>query len=261
MIDGVIGASIDSIDPSDVESVDVLKDASAAAIYGTRGSAGVILITTKGGQAREGVSVDYSAYYTFESIENRLDVLSGDEYRQLGQQTGYSAPDLGFNTNWFEEVTQQGSNLVHTLSLSGGSENSVYRVSGNFRDRSGIQRYTGFQEIGGRLNFTQYTFDRKLQITVQFSTSKKDQNFGFGDAFKFSGVMNPTAPVTADGYENTGGFFEQPLFNYFNPVAIIEEGSRTGENKLLHWSFQGRIRFVFDTSRSFGSGSVFLSEQ
>lgn len=239
VVDGVVGGSIDSIDPTDIESIDVLKDASASAIYGTRGSAGVILITTKTGEAREGVSVDYNAYYTFEGIENRLDVLSGDEFRRLSQETGFAAPDLGHNTDWFEEVTQQGSNMVHTLALSGGSENSIYRVSGNFRDRNGIQRYSGFQEIGGRLNFTQWTLNRKLEITIQLSANKKDQNFGFADAFKFSGVMNPTAPVTADGFENTGGFFEQPLFNYFNPVAIIEEGSRTGENKLFTSVFRG----------------------
>ncbi len=239
VIDGVVGGSIESLDPSDIESVDVLKDASAAAIYGTRGSAGVILITTKGGEARQGVAVDYNAYYTVEGIENRLDVLSGDEFRQLSQQTGFSAPDLGHDTDWFEEVTQQGASMVHSLALSGGSENSVYRVSGNFRDRNGIQRYTGFQEIGGRLNFTQWTLDRKLEITVQLAATKKDQNFGFADAFKFSGVMNPTAPVSAEGFENTGGYFEQPLFNYFNPVAIIEEGSRLGENKLFSGFFKG----------------------
>ena len=244
VIDGVIGGSIDSVDPSDIESIDVLKDASAAAIYGTRGSAGVILITTKGGTAREGISVAYNAYYTYEGIENRLDVLSGDQFRQLSQQTGFAAPDLGHNTDWFEEVTQQGSNMVHTLALSGGSENSIYRVSGNFRDRNGIQKYTGFQEIGGRLNFTQWTFNRKLEITVQLSVNQREQNFGFADAFKFSGVMNPTAPVTADGFENTGGFFEQPLFNYFNPVAIIEEGTRTGENKL----FTGVLKGEYDLS-------------
>lgn len=244
VIDGVVGGNIESIDPSDIESVDVLKDASAAAIYGTRGSAGVILITTKAGQAQEGVSVNYNAYYTYEGIENRLNVLSGDEFRQLSQSSGFAAPDLGHNTDWFEEVTQQGSNLVHTLALSGGNENSIYRVSGNFRDRNGIQRYTGFQEIGGRVNFTQWTLDRKLEITIQLSATKKDLNYGFADAFKFSGVMNPTAPVTADGFENTGGFFEQPLFNYFNPVAIIEEGSRIGENKL----FSGVLRGEYDLS-------------
>jgi len=244
VIDGVIGGSIDSVDPTDIESIDVLKDASAAAIYGTRGSAGVILITTKGGQAREGFTVEYNAFYTIESIENRLDVLSGDEFRRLSQETGFAAPDLGHNTEWFEEVTQQGANMVHTLAISGGTENSIYRVSGNFRDRDGIQKYTGFDEIGGRLNFTQWALDHKLEITVQLSATKTNMNFGFADAFKFAGVMNPTAPVRDDGFENTGGFFEQPLFNYFNPAAIIEEGSRTGENKL----FTGVLKGEYDLS-------------
>jgi len=240
VIDGVIGGSIDSVDPTDIESIDVLKDASAAAIYGTRGSAGVILITTKGGEAREGVSVEYNAYYTFENVENRLDVLTGEEFRQLSSQTGYApANDLGANTDWFEEISQQGANMVHTIALSGGSENSIYRVSGNFRDRNGIQRYTGFQEIGGRLNFTQWTFDQKLELTIQLSATKTDRNFGFADAFKFAGVMKPTDPVSGDGYQNTGGFFEEPLFNYFNPVNIIEEGTRTGENKLFTGVFRG----------------------
>jgi len=243
VVDGVIGANWDNLDPSDIGSVEVLKDASAAAIYGTRGSAGVILITTKQGEARRGVSVDYNAYYTFEGIENRLDVLSGDEYRRLSNETGLNAPDLGTSTDWFKEVTQQGSNMVHNLALSGGNENTVYRVSGNFRDRNGIQRYTGFQEIGGRLNFTQWAMDHDLEITIQLAATKKDQNFGFADAFKFSGIMNPTAPVTASGFENTGGYFEQPLFNYFNPVAIIEEGERIGESKYFTGVFRGEYNF------------------
>ena len=239
VVDGVVGASLENLDTNDIQSMDVLKDASAAAIYGTRGSAGVILVTTKQGEARRGVSVDYSAYYTFEGIENKLEVLTGAEYRQLADETDLNAPDLGHNTVWFEEVTQQGSNMVHSLALSGGNENTVYRASGNFRDRNGIQRYTGFQEISGRLNLTQWALDHNLELTIQLAGTTKDQNFGFADAFKFAGIMNPTAPVTADGFENTGGYFEQPLFNYFNPVAIIEEGSRIGERKHYSGVFRG----------------------
>ena len=242
VVDGVVGASMENVDPNDIASIDVLKDASAAAIYGTRGSAGVILITTKSGEAQQGVSVDYNAYYTFEGIENKLDVLSASQYRQLSQQSGFNAPDLGADTEWFEEITQPGSNVVHSLALSGGSENNVFRVSGNYRDRNGIQKYTGFQEIGGRLNFTQWALDRDLEFTVQLAATIKDQNFGFTDAFKFASIMNPTAPVTADGFENTGGYFEQPLFNYFNPVNIIEEGERRGEDKF----FNGVLRAEYD---------------
>ena len=242
VVDGVVGASMDNVDPNDIASIDVLKDASAAAIYGTRGSAGVILITTKSGEAQVGLSVDYNAYYTFEGIENKLNVLSATQYRQLSQQSGFEGPDLGADTEWFEEITQQGSNMVHSLALSGGAENSVFRVSGNFRERNGIQKYTGFEEIGGRLNFTQWALNRDLQFTVQLAATVKEQNFGFTDAFKFASIMNPTAPVQAEGFENTGGFFEQPLFNYFNPVNIIEEGERLGENKF----FNGVLRAEYD---------------
>lgn len=234
VVDGVIGASLDNVDPNDIESIDVLKDASASAIYGTRGSAGVILITTKSGARQEGVSVDYDAFYTSEGIENRLRVLTGDQYRRLSQTTGFNAPDHGHNTEWFKEITQPGSNMVHSLALSGGNENSIFRVSGNYRDRNGIQKYTGFSEIGGRLNFTQWALDKDLQFTVQLAATNSEQNFGFADAFKFASIMNPTAPVRAEGFENTGGYFEQPLFNYYNPVNIIEEGRRTGENKFFH---------------------------
>lgn len=234
VVDGFVGASMDNVDPNDIASIEVLKDASAAAIYGTRGSAGVILITTKSGSLGDDVSVDYNGFYTFEGIENRLDVLSAAEYRELSQQTGFSGPDLGHDTDWFREITQPGSNHVHSLALSGGTENTIFRISGNFRDRNGIQKYTGFEEIGGRLNLTQWALDRDLQFTVQLAATVKEQNFGFTDAFKFASIMNPTAPVTAEGFENTGGYFEQPLFNYFNPVNIIEEGQRTGENKFYN---------------------------
>ena len=257
VVDGVVGATMDNVDPNDIASIDVLKDASASAIYGTRGSAGVILITTKSGEAREGVSVNYNAYYTFEGIENRLEVLNAAEYRELAQRTGFNAPDFGADTEWFKEVTRSGSNIVHNLALSGGTENTVYRVSGSFRDRNGIQNFTGFQQIGGRLNFTQWALDRDLKITVHLAATNKEQNFGFADAFKFAGLMNPTAPVLgadlptgdpsfrADGYENTGGFFEQPLFNYFNPVAIIENGEKTGETKF----FNGVMRAEYDLGK------------
>ncbi len=243
VVDGVVGASLENLDTNDIQSIDVLKDASAAAIYGTRGSAGVILVTTKQGEARRGVSVDYHAYYTFEGIENKLEVLTGDEYRQLSLDTELNAPDLGHNTVWFEEVTQEGSNMVHNLALSGGNENTVYRVSGNFRDRNGIQRYTGFQEISGRLNLTQWALGHNLEFTIQLAGTTKEQNFGFADAFKFAGIMNPTAPIRESGFENTGGYFEQPLFNYFNPVAIIEEGQRLGERKQYSGSFRGEYNF------------------
>lgn len=258
VVDGIIGASIENVDPNDVASIDVLKDASAAAIYGTRGSAGVIVLTTKSGGNRE-LSVDYNGYYTFEGIENRLNVLTASQFRELSEMTGFDIRDDGNSTRWFEEISQSGSNFVHNLALSGGTEDLTFRVSGNYRKREGIQEHTGFDQIGGRINFSQWALDSKLKITALMSATNKQQNFGFTDAFKFAGIMNPTSPVRADGFENTGGFVEAPLFNYFNPANIIEEGTRQGETTL----FNGALRADYDFSALIPnlSASVFYSLQ
>lgn len=247
VVDGIIGGRLENIDPNDIASIDVLKDASASAIYGTRGSAGVIVITTKSGEGAAGpgedVSFSYNAYVTVEGIENKLDVLNAEEYRRLSQVSEFDAPDFGFNTDWFDEISQTGTNNVHSLALAGGSGNTNYRISANFRDRDGIQKKTGFQQIGGRLNITQWAFDQKLRIKGILATMNKDQRFGFSDAWKFAGIMNPTAPVREEGFENTAGFFEQPLFNYFNPVAIIETGKRTGESRFFNGSLRADYEF------------------
>lgn len=247
VIDGIIGGNLDNVDPNDIASVDVLKDASASAIYGTRGSAGVIVVTTKtggsAGQDGEQVSVSYNGYTTYETIENKLDVLSASEYRQLAEVTGFEAPDLGFNTDWFDQITREGIGQVHNLALAGSSENTSYRLSGNLRDIQGIQKHTGFQQINGRLNLTQFALDQRLQFSVNLSVTSREEDRGFNDAFRYAQTFNPTAPVKADGFETTGGYFEQPLFDFFNPVAIIENGDREGESQIFTGSLQAEYEF------------------
>lgn len=244
VVDGIIGADLNNVDPNDIESVDVLKDASASAIYGTRGSAGVILVTTKSGQiGAESLTVNYNAYTSFESVENKNDVLSADEYRSFAQETGFEIQDFGASTDWFDEISQNGSNQVHSLAVSGGTENMNYRLSGNYRDRQGIQKHTGFEQLGTRLNLTHWSLDQKLQLTGTLAITNQDQNYGFGDAFRYALIMNPTAPVRADGFESLGGYFDQNLFDYFNPVNIIETGERTGETKNFSAAFKADYEF------------------
>lgn len=244
VVDGIIGADINNIDPYDIASVDVLKDASAAAIYGTRGSAGVILITTKSGQAGdEALSVSYNAYTTIETIENKTDVLTADEYRELSQITGWEIQDFGNDTNWFDEISQTGRSNVQSLALSGGTENMNYRLSGNYRDRKGIQKYTGFEQLGGRLNLTHWALEKKLKFTGTLSATSRDRQLGFGDAFRYAQIMNPTAPVRDEDFENLGGYFDQSLFDYFNPVNIIENGERSSEEKDFNLAIRADYEF------------------
>jgi len=230
IIDGVIGASLNSVDPNDIASIDVLKDGSASAIYGTRGSSGVILITTKRGQEGS-AKLRYSGQMAVESVARQVDVLSADEYRDFSQEVGIG-DDLGASTDWFDELTQTGVSQVHNVSLSGGNAQTTYRASLNFRDIEGAARKTGFQQLNGRLNLTQKAFDDRMTISANVAATTRDAVLGFNQAFRYATIYNPTAPVL-DEDSQFGGYFQQSLFDYFNPVAMIEQNSNDQEQKRL----------------------------
>jgi len=248
VIDGVVGASLKNVDPNDIASIDVLKDASASAIYGTRGASGVIVVTTKQGKANvdpsKAFSISYQGYYTVETVANKLNVLSADQFRKLNDITHVGINDLGSSTNWFDQISQVGTNNVHNLSLSGGNEYTTYRISGNFRDRNGIQKNTGFQEINGRLNLTQKALNDNLKVTFNLSTTDKQSDLGFGEAFRYAAIMNPTAPVKGSSYATTDGYSEISAFDIFNPVSIINTGSNKSEETL----FSGFAKAEYDFS-------------
>lgn len=243
VVDGIIGASLENIDPNDIASIDVLKDASASAIYGTRGGAGVIAITTKKGGRDGSTNVSYSGSISTIGIENKVDVLSADQFRQLGQDVGIEISDFGESTNWFDEITQNSYSTIHNLSISGGNESTTYRVSGNFRDNQGLMRTTGFQQTGGRVNLNHYALNDKLNLTFNLSATNRNEDIGFDNAFRYAVTFNPTAPVKAEGFENTGGYREIDAFDMFNPVAILETASNTLEEKRYDTSLKADYDF------------------
>jgi len=244
VIDGVIGGNLNNIDPNDIESIDVLKDASAAAIYGTRASAGVIVVTTKSGQlGQEQISISYNGYGALESIERQNDVLNVNEYNELAELMGIDAPSFNSNTDWFDEITQDAYSHVHNLAFSGGTQNSFYRVSTNFRDREGIQRQTGFEQLNGRVNLTQYAFDQKLKFDLNIGITSRKEDEGFPQAFRYAQTFNPTAPVKVDSFATVGNYFELPLFDYFNPVAIINTQEQEEEEQIFTGSLRGEYEF------------------
>lgn len=266
VIDGIIGGDLGNVDPNDIASIDILKDGSAAAIYGTRGSSGVILITTKSGQ--EGTaSVNYNTYVAFETRARELDVLNADEFRSLGAGT-----DFQNETDWMDEITQTGVTNVHNLSMSGGTSQTSYRASVNVRDVEGIQKETGFTSLNARLNLTQRALNDKLTLTSQISTTTRNADLAFPEAFRYATVFNPTAPVRVDGGEplpasvdraatqNTfGGYFETGAFDFFNPVAIIEQNEKEEQIKQIVMSIRGEYDFS-DIIEGFRA-SAFYSQQ
>ena len=216
VIDGVPGGELQSVDPNDIASIDVLKDGSAAAIYGTRGAAGVILITTKQGVSGQ-TTIDYNGQLISESIANSVNVLDAAGYRAFG-----GGNDLGATTDWFDELTRNAISHTHSLSLAGGSKGTSYRISGNYRDVQGIAETTGFDRINARANITQRAFNDRLTVSANVATTSEDKQLGFDQAFRYATIYNPTSPVRDEANTANDGYAEQVLFDYFNPVAIIE---------------------------------------
>ena len=181
VIDGVIGASLANVDPNDIESMSVLKDGSAAAIYGSRGSSGVIIVTTRSGSSGSGkVDFSYNGQLGTSSAFNTVPVMNRDEFLATG------GTDLGSDTNWADEVTRAGTSNVHSLAASGGFGNTSFRVSGNYRNVDGILQGSGFEQFNGRLNFSSKALNDRLSIDFNSSFTNRNSEFGFREALRYA---------------------------------------------------------------------------
>ena len=239
VIDGIIGASLSSVDPADIASMDILKDGSAAAIYGTRGSSGVILITTKTGKAGRTI-VDYNGSVSFDNVDRTMSFMTAAEYKS---QPG--AVDLGSETDWLDEVTQTGISQIHNISMSGGTSSTTFRASVNYRDVRGMAINSGFTQINGRLNLSQKGLNDKATFILNLVTTTKDAQFGFKDVFRYAILSNPTLPVFFDGttgLTDIGGYAERDVFDYWNPLSIAEQSINEGTDIRT----VGQLRFEYD---------------
>ena len=276
IIDGVVGAALNSVDPADIENINVLKDGSAAAIYGIQASAGVILITTKRGRSGN-ATIDYRGYVSAESIAKRPDVSDretylnelervGDLFRSRAETPGdvatgatiRAANDLGGETDWIDEVTRTGISHVHNLSYSGGSDNTTFRASVNYRDIQGIGVVDdGFRQLNGRVNVTQKALNDKLTIALDITSTDRDADLFNNNAYRYAITYNPTAPVFAnqEGFnisESTrqnsnigyGGYLELNNFDYFNPVAIARLTNRNEQTTTLLYSASANYQIL-----------------
>lgn len=238
VIDGVIGASLQNVDPNDIASINVLKDGSAAAIYGSRGSSGVILVTTKQGKRGGGVTANYNGYVAAATILNEQPVMTASEYIAAGGN------DLGSVTDWQDEVTRTGVSNVHNVAISGGSANTTFRLSTNFREINGILRESGFSQINARANINHYALNDKLKISFNMSTTNRESNFSYNESLRYAALYNPTAPVFFDN----GDYFQAILFDNFNPVAILEQNQNVGKRKDLNFNVQAEYNITDDLS-------------
>ncbi len=229
VVDGVPGISLSMIAPDDIESIDVLRDASATAIYGSKAANGVIIITTKRGKSGQ-ANVNYHGYVAFDRIAKNLDMMSGDEYRAYIKDNGFSmepAEDYGVNTDWQKEVQRTGVATNHNLTISGGTEKTVYNASMNYVKNQGVIKGTDMERLIGRAFVETKTLNDhlKLSFNVNASVTKQNDVPHMTDGKSVYDAMNyylPYSPVKKDD----GSWFENSTRSqYYNPVALIEENT------------------------------------
>lgn len=238
-----------SINPSDIESIDILKDASATAIYGSRGANGVVIITTKKGKADRS-NITYEAGFGTQSIQKKIDVLNARDFAILrnevlfdsrpaggpNQYLSQSAIDqLGEGTNWQNEAFRDASTQNHQLSISGGSQKVQYLLSGNYFEQDGIIRNTDFSRLSFRANVDARPSE-VFKVSANLTASKSDANVAPSGIIGSLLIMPPTANI----YEPDGGYtLRNPFENIFaNPIATINETiNKSTINRLLGTTF------------------------
>ena len=239
LIDGIQG-NLGSVAPENIASIDVLKDASAAAIYGTRGANGVILITTKSGKRGAKTQASYSGYTSVSQFGKTLDFMGVNEIRQ--GLTNYT--DKGYDTNWLDAITRKAFTHNHNFNIRGGSETTTYSADFTYRNEQGVIIDTYNDEM--KMNFDISHWMMNNMLKVQFNMVKglhknsatNANNDGASNIYRQAIIRNPTEPI----YNQDGSYSENfQVYNYFNPVGMIKE--REGEYKSEYTRLTSNITF------------------
>lgn len=239
VIDGVPGGDLQTVAPQDIESISVLKDASSAAIYGSRSAGGVILITTKRGSAVK-PRVSYDGYFAVSSIANKPDLLTADEWREYARETGKDTSvydKYGANTDWFDEITRSGTSQNHSLSLSGGGSGNNYRASFNYQKREGVMRDNDMDRYNFRFQLQQRAINDRLRIGLTGSATMRDFNRPNRYNFVLAYNMLPVYPVKLD----EGEWFDTREYDQGNPVRNQQLNQDHWKN--IHYYGSGDILF------------------
>lgn len=262
VIDGVQGNMdlLNQIPPTEIETVDILKDASATATYGSRGAPGVIIITTK--KSKSGTTtIEYNAVSSVDVIAKKLDILDADQWWEQAQIYGVPASaNHGSNTDWYDILTRNGTIQNHTLSLGGGEKKFNYRASLNLVSQDGIVIRSNFKNYIGRIQATQKALDDKLSITFNLNSAVRNTlgsptgvgNAAFSSNLITSGyVARPTDPV----YNSDGSYYtDANVFQYINPYAVSQTVVNQGSNNNLFGSLRADLEITKGlTAAAFGS--------
>ena len=225
LVDGIEG-DLTTVAPENIASIDVLKDASAAAIYGTRGANGVILITTKTGKRESHAEVNYSGYVTFSKWSKKADFMDTHDviYGKTAQEY------LGYDTNWLDGISRKaGFKHNHDLNISGGSKNAAYSANVSYSKEEGIIRQTDNENFKMQLDYTQFIWDDILKFNLNALVTRQNYTNTDADyAYRQAVIHNPSEPV----YNEDGSYYEN--FNklqYYNPIELQNEAYGNTRNR------------------------------
>ena len=227
VIDGIAGGDLRNIATQDVESITVLKDAGSAAIYGTRGANGVILVTTKKGSGTQGVTnVTYDSYIALNVAKPKPDILTTEEFRRSRR-----GQDYGGDTDWWDEITRPVSyNLNQYLSIDSSTKNGYFGLSANYKKGNGLDIVSGREEYGARFVGEQRVLDNRVQFNASLSGRRVHEDWGSDGLFDTALTMNPTIPV-----KNPDGTYYQPNSptDIHNPVNDLRNNVSEGDRVYL----------------------------
>jgi TonB-linked SusC/RagA family outer membrane protein len=226
IIDGVFGdmTMLNAIAPNDIASITILKDASETAQYGSRGAAGVIVVTTvKGHSGMNYTDISYDGQFGVNSVFKNLKMLSADEYRAEAKSLGATFTDMNGNTNWLDEIERSnGITQNHNVSFSAGSDNSNMRASLGVIQRQGALRNSDMTNYTAKLDATQFAFNKKLKLELGMFGSERDGNIQYDmqKMFYSAAAYNPTYPNT----RNASGIWDEDLLanEIYNPLGQLE---------------------------------------
>lgn len=263
--DGIKGVSnpLSTINPNDIESFTVLKDASATAIYGSRASNGVILITTKKGEKGSAPRISYDGNVSISTKKGEVDVLTGDQFRSFVNELYKDRPEviekLGTaNTNWQDEIFQTAFGTDHNLTVSGGLKNMPYRASVGYTNQDGILKTSEFERYTASLNLSPSFFNDHLKVTVNAKGMVVNNRFANTGAIGAAISMDPTQSVfdSRDQFSSFGGYFQwlnEKNGNYIynnlapqNPLAMLnlKEERSNAKNFLGNAQFDYKFHFL-----------------
>lgn len=226
IVDGVPGADLSLVAPDDIESIDVLRDATATAIYGSKAANGVIIVTTKKGK-NGAAHIGYRGYLAVESVSRDAKLATADDLRNYAKANNFTLPDdQGANTDWQKEVERTGLSHNHNLSVSGGNDKSSYNISLNYMNRQGVIKSTDMNRISARAIAQSKVLHDRLNLALGVNYSRTENNdvpSGIERGMAVADAMiyySPLQPVrNADGSWSSS----TSATNYYNPMSMIHE--------------------------------------